>query len=96
MESLVFLLVIFAVMWMLFIRPQQRRLRAQQEMLSALRAGDEVVTAGGLIGTITALDDNHVRLEVASGVELRLVRGAISRRIGPDRPQPDDDGDLTA
>jgi len=94
MESLIFLLVIFGVMWMLFIRPQQRRLRAQQEMLSSLQAGDDVVTAGGVIGTIRALDDNEVRLEVSGGVELRLVRGAISRRLGPDRIEPGD-GDIT-
>jgi len=94
MESLLFLVVIFGVMWMLFIRPQQRRLRAQQAMLASLHAGDEVVTAGGLIGTIRALDDSEVRLEVTTGVEVRLVRGAVSRRLGPDRVEPGD-GDIT-
>lgn len=91
MESLIFLVVIFGVMWMLFIRPQQKRVRAQQDMLAALQPGDEVVTAGGLIGTIRTLDDSHMQLEVAPGIELRLVRGAVSRRLGPERAEPGGD-----
>ena len=59
-------------------------MRAQQQMLASLRPGDEVVTAGGLIGTIRALDDTQIRVEVAAGVELRLVRNAVSRRLGPE------------
>ena len=82
MASLIFLLAIFVLMWLMFIRPQQRRVRAQQQMLASLQPGDEVVTAGGVIGTIKALDDTQIRVEVASGVELRLARNAVSRRLG--------------
>jgi preprotein translocase subunit YajC len=85
MEQFIFLLAIFVLMWLMFIRPQQRRIRAQQQMLSSLQPGDEIVTAGGLIGTIRALDETQIRVEVASGIELRVVRNAISRRLGPTR-----------
>ena len=84
--GLVILVVTFALMWLLFILPQQRRVKAHQALVRSVSAGDEVVTAGGLYGRITSLDDEAVRLEVSPGVELRVARGAISRKIGPELP----------
>src|SRR6478735_2022810 len=68
-------------MYFVMIRPQQQRIRAQQQAIRTVQVGDEVVTAAGLIGTIVALDDEVVNLEVADGVEVRVARMAIGRRL---------------
>lgn len=78
---LVLLAVTFALMWVLFIRPQQRRVRAHQVVVAGLGVGDEVMTSAGLFGTITALDDDDVRIAVAPGVVVRFARGAVARSI---------------
>jgi preprotein translocase subunit YajC len=67
----------------LFILPQQRRMRQHQQLVATLELGDDVVTAGGVFGTITSLDDEAVMLQVAPGVELRVLRGAVSRKVSP-------------
>ncbi len=89
MEGLLILPVFFILMWVLFILPQQKRVKAQQQFISMLSVGDPVVTAGGIHGTIVDLDDDTVRLEVADGVELRLARGAING-AQPDRSAAED------
>ncbi|MBA2497752.1 MAG: preprotein translocase subunit YajC, partial [Acidimicrobiia bacterium] len=78
---LVLLAVTFALLWVLFILPQQRRVRSHQVVVAALVVGDEVMTSAGLFGTITALDDEHVRIEVAPGVVVRFARGAVARSL---------------
>ncbi|MFZ5825573.1 MAG: preprotein translocase subunit YajC [Bacillota bacterium] len=75
--SLLPLLVLFALMYFMMIRPQQQQAKKRQEMLGNLKAGDEVVTIGGLHGTILAIDENTVRLKVAQNVELKFNRSAI-------------------
>lgn len=69
--------VLLGLMYFMMIRPQQQQAKKRQEMLSALKAGSEVVTIGGLHGTISAIDEKTVRLKVASGVELVFNRSAI-------------------
>ena len=86
MESLIPLVLVFLFMWFLLIRPQQQRVRAQRAMLQALSVGDEVVTAGGICGRITEMDDEKVTLEVDEGVRIRFVRPAIRQRIEPESP----------
>jgi preprotein translocase subunit YajC len=93
MGSLVFFALLFAAMWYFTIRPQQQRLKAQRALISSVAAGDEVMTAGGLIGTVTVLGDDEVRLEVGPGVEIRLARAAITKRLGPDPVDPLGDAD---
>lgn len=80
MGSLIVLAVLFVLMWFLIILPQQRRVRAHREVVATLQVGDEVMTSGGMYGTITELDDRDVRLEVATGIELRFARDAVLRR----------------
>jgi preprotein translocase subunit YajC len=84
MEPLLALLLTFALMWVLLIRPQQRRMRQHQAIVASLRPGDEIVTAGGIYGTVRAIDDEAMLVEVAPGVELRVLRAAVSQRVGPD------------
>jgi preprotein translocase subunit YajC len=75
--------LLMAGMYLLLIRPQQKKLRAARELIASLAVGDQVVSAGGIIGTIRVLTDDRVHLEVADGVELQVLRGAISRKIDP-------------
>ena len=89
MGSLVLLLLIPLAMWFLVLRPQQARLRAQRELVASLEAGDRVVTAGGIIGTLTVVGDTEVTLVTTPGVELQVLRGAVSRRLDPPAP-PDE------
>lgn len=83
MELLPFVLLL-ALMWFMLIRPQQARLRKQRELVASIQVGDEVLTAGGIIGTVRVLTEDELRLEVGPGVEMRLVRAAVTRRLGPD------------
>ncbi len=82
MDFIIFPLLMVG-MYLLLVRPQQRRLKAQRTLIATVAAGDQVVTAGGLIGTIRVLDGDQVALEVAPGVEVRVLRAAISRVIDP-------------
>jgi preprotein translocase subunit YajC len=68
-------------LWFLLVRPQQRRVRAQQALVRTLETGDDVVTSAGIYGSIVGLDDEVVTLEVAEGVSLRIARAAIARRL---------------
>ena len=81
MSGLILIVPLLVVMYFLMIRPQQQRVRAQQQAIRSVEVGDEVVTAAGLIGTIVALDDEVVNLEIADGVEVRVARMAIGRRL---------------
>src|SRR6476646_1554090 len=76
------------IAWMVVIMPQQRRVPAHQTLVRQLSEGDEVMTTSGIFGTITSIDGDMLRLEVAPGVELRVAKGAIARRMGPD-PEPE-------
>ena len=87
--GLLVIVALFAVFWLLLIRPQRRRQRAQEEMLTSLRVGDEIVTAGGLYGHITAIEGDEVYLEIADGVEVRVARRAVAG-VMPDEGEPDD------
>lgn len=79
-SSLIFLGVMVAVFYVLILRPQRKRMRAQQELTAALSLGDKVQTIGGIQGVIRALDDDAVVIEVEQG-RLRVVRRAIASRI---------------
>ncbi len=76
--SILFLVVFFGIMWLLIIRPQQKRLKEHQALIAALSKGDEVVTSGGVVGKITGLDENFVSIEVADGMTLNVQRSAIA------------------
>ncbi|MBT8419829.1 MAG: preprotein translocase subunit YajC [Gammaproteobacteria bacterium] len=72
------MIVLFALLWFLLIRPQQKRAKEHRNMVSALSKDDEVVTSGGILGRITHLDDNFVRLEVAENTEVSVQRHAVA------------------
>ena len=71
------LVIMLVAMYFLIIRPQQKKNKEMRTMLEALAKGDEVVTAGGLLGKVTKLGDAYMSLEVANGVELQVQRSAV-------------------
>jgi preprotein translocase subunit YajC len=75
------LLTLVPLIYMLMIRPQQRKARAQRALQSAVEPGDEVVTIGGIYGEVSEVDDETVVVEIADGVEVRFVRSAIARKL---------------
>jgi preprotein translocase subunit YajC len=83
--QLIFIVLIFAILYFLMIRPQQRRLRALQSLQSSLQLGDEIITTAGFLGTIRRFDGEVVTIELSPGVEARVNRRAISGKIEPDR-----------
>ena len=91
---LIFPLLLIAL-WYFTIRPQQQRLRNQRMLVSSLQVGDEVVTIGGLIGTITSIEELEVGLDIGGGNVVRLARQAVQARfVDTDTgPQADDDGE---
>lgn len=71
--------LIFVIMYFIILRPQQRRMKQQQEMIANLRRGDTVVTTGGLIGKIAKVgDDNEIQVDIAENVRVRIVRQMIA------------------
>ncbi len=76
--SLLPLVLIFAVFYFLLIRPQNKRQKEHKEMVANVGVGDEVVTAGGVLGKITDIKEQLVRVQVADGIELKVQRHTIS------------------
>ncbi|MEJ0012633.1 MAG: preprotein translocase subunit YajC [Bauldia sp.] len=71
------ILLIFVIMYFLILRPNQQKQRQHREMVANLRRGDTVVTSGGLIGKVDKVDETEVRIELAEGVRVRVVRSSI-------------------
>ncbi len=72
-------IIIFVIMYLLILRPQQQRAKQQRELVQTAKRGDVVVTSGGLIGKVTkAIDDSEVELEIAPNVRVRLARSGIA------------------
>lgn len=72
------LLLIFVIFYFLLIRPQQRRVKQHQQMVSEVKPRDSVVTSGGLVGKVTKVDDHEIEVEIAQGVRVRVVKGMLS------------------
>jgi preprotein translocase subunit YajC len=75
--QLPFLILMFAVLYFVMIRPQMKRQKEHKAMIDALAKGDEVATAGGIIGKVTKLGDSLLAVEIASGVEVQVQRSAV-------------------
>lgn len=77
LTSLLPLVLMFVVLYFIMIRPQMKRQKEHRAMIEALAKGDEVATAGGLIGKVTKLGDTYLALEIAQGVEIQVQRSAV-------------------
>ena len=75
------ILAMLAIMYFLLLRPQQKEARRHQQMLAALKKGDEVVTVGGLFGRILALTEDRVSLRIDEGVKVEVERAKIMRVV---------------
>ncbi len=72
------LVLIFVLFYFLMIRPQQKRMKAHQAMLKALKRGDEVVLSNGMVGKVTRVEENEAMVDIAQGVSVRVVRSMIA------------------
>lgn len=84
--NIVFFVALFAIMYFVLIRPQQRQAKEQQTMLSALKKGDDVITSSGILGKVFSVDDKLVTLEVASGVKLRMLKSSVQGKVTVEPP----------
>ncbi|KZE29797.1 protein translocase subunit yajC [Crenobacter luteus] len=75
------MIAIFAVFWFLLIRPQQKKMKEHQKMLTALEKGDEVVTQGGVAGRVTKVGEAFLTVEIANGVEIQVQRSAVAGKL---------------
>ena len=81
------LILIFAIMYFLLIRPQQKKVKEHQAMVAALRRGDQVVTQGGVIGKVVKVkDDGEIEVEIADGVKVRVVQSTIATVVSKTEP----------
>ncbi len=81
------LILIFAIMYFLLIRPQQKKLKDHQNMVQALRRGDQVVTQGGVIGKVAKVkEDGELEVEIAEGVKVRVVKSTIAQVLNKTEP----------
>ena len=89
-STLVPLALLFGIFYFLLIRPQQQRLKTHQQMVEAVRRGDTVVTAGGLIGKVAKVkDDGELMVEIADNVQVRVLKSTLTevRAKGGDKPE---------
>ena len=93
--SILFLVAIFGLAYLVFIRPARRRQMAAQQARRAAEVGDEIITTSGLIATVTEVTDDYLTLEIAPGVHARYVPAAILR-VNVDEPEPDPAADASS
>jgi preprotein translocase subunit YajC len=88
LTQLPFLLMIFAIMYFLMIRPQQKKAKEHKAMVEALRRGDQVITQGGVIGKVSRVKEgeNEVEVEIADGVKVRVVKSTIVQVLNKTEP----------
>jgi preprotein translocase subunit YajC len=77
MESILLIVLMFVVLYFLMIRPQMKRAKEHKGMIEALQKGDEVVTAGGVLGRISKINENYLTVEVAPNVEIQMQRPSV-------------------
>ncbi len=79
--NIFFLVAIVAVFYLMLIRPQQRRAKQHQQLVSSIGTGDRVVTIGGIHGTVDSIDEDTIRIEVAPGTVITMSRASIAKRL---------------
>ena len=103
--QIIMLVLMFAVMWFLLIRPQQKRAKEMQKLITSLKKGDEVMTNGGIMGRIIDLDNFAIDLEIAKNTVIRVQRGVVVQilpkgslrgALGKNKAANDDKADKTA
>jgi preprotein translocase subunit YajC len=81
------LILIFGIMYMLLIRPQQKKMKQMKAMIDALRRGDQVLTGGGIVGKVTKVnDDGMIEVEIAEGVKVKVLKHTITQVMSKTEP----------
>jgi preprotein translocase subunit YajC len=93
MIPLLIIVALLGLMWALMIRPQRRKQQEQQQMLSDLAIGDEVLTAGGIYGTVDSIDSDEVSVEIAPGMKIRVAKRAVAAVIPEEQEEEEVDED---
>ena len=87
MGYLIIIVVLFAAMWLFLIRPQRRRQVEQARLQDSIAAGDEILTAGGVYGTVRAIEEEVVQVEIAPGTVIKLDRRAVATVVQEPEPE---------
>jgi preprotein translocase subunit YajC len=88
LPQLILIVAMFALIWLFLIRPQRARAQAHRELLTRVEVGDEILTVGGLYGSIVEIDeDDDLLLEIAPGTQVRVARRAIAAVIPPEEEE---------
>lgn len=96
LSSLIFLGLLIFVFYFMLIRPQKRRVEQHRRLIESIQVGDEIVTIGGLYGSVTALGDDEVEIEASPGVTLRFTKASIARRVSEDLTDDAESSETTA
>ena len=95
--TLILLAAMFALLWVLLIRPQRRKQMEQQQLLASIEPGDEVLTVGGIYGIVTEIDeDDDLIVEIAEGIRVRVARRAAAGVVKPEEEADADEEDDVA
>ncbi|MGR3660750.1 MAG: preprotein translocase subunit YajC [Paracoccaceae bacterium] len=88
--SFIPLILIFGIMYFLLIRPQQKKVKEHKSMVEAVRRGDQVITAGGIIAKVSKVkEDGEIEIEIASGVKVRVLKSTITQVLSKTEPAAD-------
>ncbi|MFA5882222.1 MAG: preprotein translocase subunit YajC [Acidimicrobiia bacterium] len=92
----IYLVLLVAAFYLLIVRPQRRQQMVRRQLLATVGVGDEVITNGGIFGTVVSLDDETLDLEIAAGVVIKVARAAIAQKLTePEYDEDDEDEDDT-
>jgi len=95
--TLILLAAMFALLWVLLLRPQRRKQMEQQQLLASIEPGDEVLTVGGIYGIVTEIDeDDDLIVEIAEGIRVRVARRAAAGVVKPEEETDEDEEDDVA
>ena len=89
----IYLVILVAAFYCLIVRPQRRNAMVRRQLLNAVEVGDEIVTSGGVYGTVLAIDDEALDVEIAPGVVVKVARGAVAARVTAASDDEDEDED---
>ena len=87
----IYLVILVAAFYFLIVRPQRRQSMIRRQIIATVGVGDEIITSGGVFGTVVAMDDETLDVEIAAGVVVKIARGAVAQKIT--EPEPDSDPD---
>jgi preprotein translocase subunit YajC len=94
LATLILLAAMFVLLWALLIRPQRRKQVEQQQLLSSIEPGDEVLTVGGIYGIVTDIDDeDDLIVEIAEGIQVRVARRAVGGVVKPEEEDAEEDAE---